>query len=260
VDHGARSDTELIALAQQGWASALGALLHRHGHTVAEIVRTADDPDSAVVETFTDVMRELDAAPEDVAGWLRTVASRHAGTAEASTAPRSGEAAPPIDLDAAWSRLATRWPRGRSEPTLPPALAWTAAVLATVALGAGVPWLTLGPLGDEPELHQLRAFPIDDDRDPVDTQASVDEDEEQDEPLPTYQFPVPPADRVEPRDAGADDPPQDTDSTDAVDPPPTSEPDGADEDATSEPGADEDVTSEPGADDGADDPADEEPA
>jgi hypothetical protein len=124
-------------------------------------------------------------------------------------------------------------------------------VLATVALGAGVPWLTLGPLGDEPELHQLRAFPIDDDRDPVDTQASVDEDEEeQDEPLPTYQFPVPPADRAEPGDTDADGPPQDTDSTDTVDTPPASEPDGADEN----------VTSEPGADDDADDPADDEPA
>jgi hypothetical protein len=257
LDHVARSDAELLALARQGWASALGAMLHRHGPAVAEVVRGARDPERAVLDTFTEAIRALETAPEDdVAGWLRGLASGHAPEDSAADTPAPDEHAEPDDapepdLDAIWARLADRWPHGRARLRIPPALAWALAVVATIALGAGLPWLTLGPLGEEPELPQLRAFPIDDEREVVDPDDSTEEEgeEEADEPLPTYEFPTPPAEVDEPAEEadpdgpdapaddpdisgaepdgpgtqGADDTPSDPDDPDDPDAPPTEE-------------------------------------
>ncbi len=252
MQHRVRSDPELLALARRGSDSAFAVLVHRHGPRVIRAASGGQDPVDHAVRVFTTAMRRLDDAPDDLTGWIDAIASEgdHPSLSDGAAAREPDGAAVstsgdttsindaghlPDDIDATidaiWAQLTSRWPNGRRRMRVSPAVTWAITIVVTVAVSAAVPWLVLGSFPHEPDIQELRAFPIDDDPTP--------EPEPGEQPLPTFEFPVPPEELpVEPDDpfdeSGADgDETVDDDDPEAV-------PDESDTEDTGDGGPDDD--------------------
>ena len=191
VQHGDRSDAELVRLAAAGTAPAFAVLLHRHGPAVRSVVDPAKDPTGALIGTFVAAMRELpDVDPDEpVRPWLLELAQHQVK----SPAPPADAAGPldPEEEDEAWAELDVRWPDGRVPRNIPPWVGWTALVVALVALAVLVPYLVLGNGGDDDQdavLAELVAIPFEQEGEEREPAPELFEDEEL-EPLPSFEFP-----------------------------------------------------------------------
>jgi hypothetical protein len=171
VQLSSRSDEELVTLARRGWPAPFAVLLHRHGATVRAAVAGGSDPDAAVVRTFSRAMQHLrrvdPAAP--VESWLLALAPGRHGRTAAPEDP--GPALEGPHLDALWSQLAPRWPRGRTpRRRLPTWLRWSLLTLVLVALAVVIPYATIttGQRGTAPETgtEPLRAALVEPDAGP----------------------------------------------------------------------------------------------
>lgn len=144
MEHAARSDAELVELAQDGSAPAFAVLLHRHGAAVREVVTDEADPTGAVVATYLTAMRHLGqrTPTTPVRPWLLELATDEARH------PRPASDAPPAldadELDGIWAELDVRWPDGRTPRTVPAWLGWSALVVVLASLAVLVPYLILG--------------------------------------------------------------------------------------------------------------------
>lgn len=238
-------DAALVQLARDGQASAFASLMHRHAAHV-RAAASSTHPTDAVTSTFTRAMRHLDdpRAATDTRAWLEALAVRDhtsqgaAGGHEAA-APTPQPVAPPLDqaeLDEVWRELAARWPDGRVRRPLPAIVWWLLAAVLLVVLAAAIPWLVLGRDPGGVPLEELRAFPV------TDTQAAdpgpVTEPEPE-EPLPSFEFPIPPEQQDTPPAA----PP--------APPPPPDDPEPSEGDADTE--GDGEVDGEPDDTEGAPD-------
>jgi hypothetical protein len=176
---GQHSDAELVQLAKAGWSPAFAVLAYRHAPTVRTALADEDDPLSATTAVFIHAMRELrqrDAA-SPVGPWLLELIDR-----PPPPAPATMDAE---ELDALWRELHRRWPDGER-----PATTWPWRRLAVVAglavVAAAVPALVLGvgsPTDADPE---LRAVPV------TGETTTADLDDEHDEDLSGFSFPVAP--------------------------------------------------------------------
>lgn len=174
-----RDDAELVELAQAGWGPAFAVLVHRHAPML--LAATADDRDpwGATLDVLVRALRQLaDRDPSaPVAPWLLELAGRDA--------PSTVPAADPDELDALWHELDTRWPDGkRPRRRVPAAVRWTALALGAIGVGIAVPAAVINTAPPEdPVTVELRAQPV------ADAAADVDEELEEPEPLPTFEFP-----------------------------------------------------------------------
>ncbi len=248
MDRRERTDAQLVANAVDGDVGAFAALVHRHAARVDAVVEHDTDPDARLVEVFTTTMTRLADAPEDVGAWVESIARAtvRPRPEEPRDAPRVVTAVEPERLDAVWRELARRWPSGRAAPRTPTWLPWVTTAAVTIALSAGIPWWLLGPEAPEPDLMELRAFPlIEGPEAPVDEPDPVEEI-----PLPTFEFPVPPDEVEEPRapeqpsapdaDPAADDQDPGADDDSGPDTDDDADPDVSDEDGSAPDGAAED--------------------
>jgi hypothetical protein len=147
-------DAELLDLAREGSAAALGSLLHRHRGALQRAVLRTADPERAAGVAMTAAVRAVRG------GRLREPAELPALLEEATAgvatrAPRTADVEPllPSDwFDRAWTATVRTWPSGRRPLPRPPRWAALAvgAVLLAVA-GAGGTWLALSS-GDEREV------------------------------------------------------------------------------------------------------------
>lgn len=234
---GDRSDTELIQLAQAGWAPAFAVLVHRYAPVVRATRPRAEPAVPFLTHVFLLAMRELRGrdprAP--VAPWLLGLAG--AGT-------RSAKAPVPLapeELDAIWTRLHGYWPDGhRHARNLP----WrrTAVVVGLAALAGLVPAVVLGTdgSGSEEEVVELRAVPLPDER----TAEVAEEPEDDDEP--DFSFPTTPEEQEAPPPEPTQPPPDETETTQPDPETDFEEPTGEDDDLD---GEGEETTPDDGADD-----------
>lgn len=168
------SDAELVRRAQEGMATAFAALVHRHAPAVRARVASADDPEAAVIATFSTAMRALEHRDPDepVGPWLTELA----GGQVSDPVPVTAEAAPPMDpdeLDRVWRELDRRWPTGRPPRRLPRWLvrgvATLALIAALLALAVVGPYVALTTAEDqqtgEVVLDEVVAEPYDGDLD-----------------------------------------------------------------------------------------------
>lgn len=306
----ARSDAELLAFAREGVASAFAVLLYRHGPEILELAQRDPDPVGAVVATYIRAMRALpNADPGDVRLWLLGFAAEeiegevdipaaptvgaaaasggHSAAATGGAAPQASNGtaravspgrgpmdAPPLetddDLDEVWAELALRWPTGRAPRHLPSWAIWVITTIVLIALAILLPWAVLGASGDDAEaIEELSASPVLED---LTIQDEDDEDDVEEQELPTFDFPEPPD--AEPESTQDTAPPpepepdttEDADAVEELDDPPgddaadgTNETDGETNDGTDD-GTEDDTDDETGDDTGdetEDDTADE---
>ncbi len=168
----ARSDAELVRLAQQGATPGFAALLYRYGPVVRHVVEDDADPVGAVTATFVAAMRQLpkrDPA-EPVEPWLRELAATKVD--EPVPVPAAGP--PPMDpdeRDEIWAELYLRWPDGRVPRRAPRWLVPAAVLVVLLALAVLIPYVLLTTAVDrEPEallLEEVVARPIEADPDDV---------------------------------------------------------------------------------------------
>lgn len=206
------SDAHLVEQARQGVAAAFAVLVHRHAHAVYD--PAAPNPRKKAVTTLVSAMQRLndDRAHANFETWL----SQLSADADASdmaaggdgrtndTTDAAGDVAASADsgaftaddIDAIWSQLARRWPNGRRSIRVPHGAVWVATVVVTITVSAAVPWLLLTQFGEEPSIQELRSFPIYDERDQE--PAGVDDLDDAEDPLPTFEFPTPPEETIEP--------------------------------------------------------------
>ncbi len=140
---GARSDTELVPLAQDGDASAFAVIVHRHAPRVRAVLADTRDPDARLQQVFVTAMRALPTLdPEpDVTAWLTGLA-----TDRTRRPVEPGDVPEPLDdehLDRLWAALAARWPDGRRRRSIPGWVGVIAFVLLVLALSVLVPYATL---------------------------------------------------------------------------------------------------------------------
>lgn len=193
MQHGDRSDAELVRLAAAGTAPAFAVLLHRHGPAVRAVVEPAKDPTGALIGTFVDAMRELpDVEPDQpLRPWLLELA-RHQVKHPADVADDAP--APPLDPeeeDEAWAELDVRWPDGRVPRQVPPWVGWTALVIALVALAILVPYVVLGNGASDDDVEvvdELVALPFEEEGEEREAATELFGDDEL-EPLPSFEFP-----------------------------------------------------------------------
>jgi hypothetical protein len=223
-----RTDDDLLALSREGVAAAFAVLLYRYGPEVLDLADGDPDPIGATVATFVRAMRALpEADPDDVRTWLLTLAADEID-AEVAIPPRPEPAtvgakgdvaksdvdgssrdatrvqdrttidAPTLetddDLDEVWAELALRWPTGKVPRHLPSWVIWLATTLILIALAIALPWAILGASADDDDaVEELRASPVHDD---LTFQEEVVEEDEEPEPLPTFDFPQAPTDEA----------------------------------------------------------------
>ncbi|MFA9430334.1 RNA polymerase sigma factor [Egicoccus sp. AB-alg2] len=184
--YGDRTDAELMASAQAGWAPAFAVLLHRHGPAVRSAVADAPDPIVATRDVFMTALAELPGMDPDVPvrTWLLDIAGVE--TVPDPIVPLREE-----ERDAIWASLVAAWP-GRRRPQRT-GLRRVALVACLVALAALVPTLVV-LAGETPEraTEELRAHPI------VDEAAVEVEPEDDVQPTPTFTFPSVSDDAAEP--------------------------------------------------------------
>ncbi|MEX1178623.1 MAG: hypothetical protein WEB09_09195 [Nitriliruptor sp.] len=173
----ARSDEELLELAQAGWRGAFAVLVHRHAPALLTAFADAPDPVDRTYDVLLRAMRhlpEVDPDRVEVRSWLFTLAGRMPPTRVQSPLEAT--------VDRIWLDLDARWPDGVSHRTTRrPGLVPFATVLGAIALGVAVPVVVLGlpaASSDVPP-ESIRAQPIDET--PVE---APDPDD-----LPAFEFP-----------------------------------------------------------------------
>jgi hypothetical protein len=237
------NDDELLALSRKGWDSAFAVLVHRHAPRLLHSASHQPDPVAVVVEAFSGAMRAIDTPVDDVDAWLDSQLASVMPGEMPGEMPGDGQPSPTTDgappdaatIDTIWSQLRQRWPHGRRRRIPSHAVSIAATIVVTVAISAAIPWFVLGGYGDQPTIQDLRAFIVES-RDAPAESVDIDEaDEPEEQPLPTFEFPVPPEDREPPPapdtnngapesttdeevdDADSPDSPDDTDSADDAD-------------------------------------------
>jgi DNA-directed RNA polymerase specialized sigma24 family protein len=177
-----RDDTELVELAQAGWAPAFAVLVHRHAPLVFAATDDDRDPYRASLDVFVRALRRLpDRDPQAPFGsWLLRLAAR--------PMPATVSRARTTEVDALWRELHARWPDGRLPRRVPRFLKRVATAVAAIAIGVAVPAAVLTAFGpadeNEEEATELRAQPIGEPTPEPTEDPAADR-----EPLSTFEFP-----------------------------------------------------------------------
>jgi len=165
-------DAELLDRARSGDPSGFAALVHRYAPLLhaGAVDAGVEDPDAGVVAALTRAMRRLDDADPDAMGaWLVGLLQPPRARSEAVPVPDASRVAPlpGAEVDAIWSTLAPRWPRGRRPVRVPRWVGAVALLAVLVGLSVAVPALLLVTAddgdGSPAPLAEVVAEPLEED-------------------------------------------------------------------------------------------------